>query len=44
MLVNMGTNIILAQGAQEDCEKALELEPSNIKALYRKALANKVRF
>ncbi|KAL5484236.1 hypothetical protein EMCRGX_G020697 [Ephydatia muelleri] len=27
--------------ALEDCEKALKMEPSNIKALYRKALANK---
>ncbi|KAL5484222.1 hypothetical protein EMCRGX_G020681 [Ephydatia muelleri] len=27
--------------ALEDCEKALKIEPSNIKALYRKALANK---
>eukprot|EP00731_Ephydatia_muelleri_P036071 Em0198g5a len=27
--------------ALEDCEEALKMEPSNTKALYRKALANK---
>ena len=29
--------------AEGDCNKALELEPHNIKALYRRALARKVR-
>ena len=44
LLVSLLSSILIPQpeGAEGDCSRALELEPDNIKALYRRGVARKV--